>query len=135
MHCIEEQLSGSRTIAVVGLFPDPRRDSHRVAKYLQDQGYSIIPVNPMAEEVLGQKCYPDLSSIPDPIDMVDIFRRSEHVLPLVEEAIQVGVKYIWMQDGVVNDEAAELARSAGLPVVMNNCTMREHRRRRLNGRT
>ena len=120
MHCIEEQLSGSRTIAVVGLSPNPQRDSHRVASYLQEHGYRIIPVNPMTDEVLGEKSYPELKSVPDPVDMVDIFRRSEHVSPLVEEAIQMGAKYIWMQDGVVNEEAAEKALVAGLLVVMNN---------------
>jgi predicted CoA-binding protein len=120
MHCIEEQLMNSKTIAVVGLSPNPQRDSHRVAKYMQEQGYRIIPVNPMADEVLGEKCYPDLKSVPEPIDMVDIFRRSELVLPVVEEAIQVGARYIWMQDGVVNEEAAQKALEAGLLVIMNN---------------
>ena len=120
MHCIEEQLSKSRTVAVVGLSPNPQRDSHRVAKYLKQQGYRIIPVNPMIDEVLGEKSYPDLKSVPKPIDMVDIFRRSELVPPVVEEALQVGAKYIWMQDGVVNEEAAEKALAAGLLVVMNS---------------
>ena len=120
MHCIDEQLAGSHTIAVVGLSPSPERDSHRVAKYLQEQGYRVIPVNPMADEVLGEKSYPDLKSVPEPIDMVDIFRRSEHVLPVVEEAIEVGAKYIWMQDGVMHQEAAAKALEAGLLVVMNN---------------
>ena len=129
MDLVEEQLTESKTIAVVGLSPDPQRDSHRVARYLQSRGYRIIPVNPMAEEVLGEKSYPDLKSVPGSIDMVDIFRQPEHVLPVVEEAIQVGARYVWMQDGVVNEEAAELARAAGLPVVMDTCTMREHRRR------
>ena len=117
MDLVEEQLTESKTIAVVGLSLDPQRDSHRVARYLQSRGYRIIPVNPMAEEVLGEKSYPDLKSVPGSIDMVDIFRRPEHVLPVVEEAIQVGARYVWMQDGVVNEEAAELARAAGLPVV------------------
>jgi len=120
MHCIEEQLRESRTIAVVGLSPNPQRDSHRVAKYLQNQGYRIVPVNPMVGEVLGEKSYPDLSSVPEPIDMVDIFRRSEHAASVVEEAIQIGAKYIWMQDGVVDEEAASKAEAAGLLVVMNN---------------
>ncbi len=120
MHCIEEQLSKSRTIAVVGVSPNPRRDSHRVAKYLQGQGYRIIPVNPMVEQVLGEKSYPDLKSVPEPIDMVDIFRRSEYVSDIVDEAIQVGAKYIWMQDGVVDEKAADVALGAGLLVVMNN---------------
>ena len=120
MHCIEEQLSGSRTIAVVGLSPDQERDSHRVARYLREQGYRIIPVNPMVDEVLGEKSYPDLKSVPEPIDMVDIFRRSEYVPSVVDEAIQVGAKYIWMQDGVINEEAARKALAAGLLVVMDN---------------
>jgi predicted CoA-binding protein len=120
MHCVEEQLSKSKTIAVVGLSPSPQRDSHRVAKYLKEHGYRIIPVNPMIDEVLGEKSYPDLKSVPEPIDMVDIFRRSELVPPVVEEAIEVGAKYVWMQDGVINREAAEKAEKAGLLVVMDN---------------
>ena len=120
MHCIEEQLSKSRTIAVVGLSPNPGRDSHRVAKYLQERGYRVIPVNPMVEQVLGEKSYPDLKSIPEPVDMVDIFRRSEYVSDIVDEAIDIGAKYIWMQDGVVDEGAAEVALDAGLLVVMNN---------------
>ena len=120
MHCVEEQLSKSHTIAVVGLSPNPERDSHRVAKYLQEQGYDIVPVNPMIDEVLGEKSYPDLKSVPVPIDMVDIFRRSELVPPVVEDAIEVGAKYIWMQDGVVHEEAAAVAQDAGLLVVMDN---------------
>ena len=113
-------LKSVKTIAVVGLSPNPARDSHRVAKYLQDQGYRIIPVNPMVEQVLGERSYPDLKSVPEPIDMVDIFRRSEYVPDVVDEAIGVGAKYIWMQDGVVDEEAAEVAFDAGLLVVMNN---------------
>ena len=129
MHCIEQQLTTSHIIAVVGLSPDPRRDSHRVARYLQEQGYRIIPVNPMTDQVLGEVSYPDLKSVPEPIHMVDIFRRSAYVLPVVEEAIHVAARCIWMQDGVVNEEAADKALEAGLLVVMDNCTMREHRRR------
>ena len=87
---------------------------------MQSQGYRIIPVNPTVDEVLGEKSYPDLTSVPEPIDMVDIFRRSELVMPVVEEAVQVGARYIWMQDGVVNEEAAEKARQAGIPVVMDD---------------
>ena len=120
MHPIEEQLKNSRTIAVVGLSPNPDRDSYRVSKYMQEQGYRIIPVNPMADEVLGEKSYPDLKAIPEPIDMVDIFRRSELVSPVVDEAIEVGAKYIWMQDGVVDEESAQRALEAGLLVVMDN---------------
>ena len=120
MDVIDETLSSSSTVAVVGLSPDPERPSHYVARYLQQQGYRVIPVNPLIEEALGEKSYPDLKSVPVPIDMVDIFRRSEHVVPVVEQAIAAGAKYIWMQDGVVNEEAAALAEAAGLSVVMDN---------------
>ena len=120
MDLVEEQLRNSKTIAVVGLSDNPQRDSHRVAKYLQSQGYRIIPVNPMIEEALGERSYPDLKSVPEPIDMVDIFRRSELVPPVVAEAIEVGVRYIWMQDGVINQEAAARAEAAGIPVVMDD---------------
>ena len=120
MDQVEEQLQNSRTIAVVGLSPNPERDRHRVAKYLQAQGYRIIPVNPMAEEVLGERSYPDLKAVPEPIDMVDIFRRSELVQPVVEQAVEVGAKYVWMQDGVINEAAARIARDAGIGVVMDD---------------
>ncbi len=120
MDLVEEQLANSKVIAVVGLSADPNRISYNVSKYLQDQGYRIIPVNPMIEESLGEKAYPDLHSVPEPIDMVDIFRRSELVPPVVDEAIEVGVKYIWMQDGVINPEAAAKAEAAGIPVVMDD---------------
>ena len=108
------------TIAVVGLSDNPERTSYRVSKYMQDQGYRIIPVNPMIEEALGEKSYPDLKSVPEPIDMVDIFRRSELVPPVVDEAIAVGVRYIWMQDGVINQESADQAEQAGIPVIMDD---------------
>ncbi len=117
---IQAQLTNSKTIAVVGLSPDPERPSHYVSKYLKEQGYRIIPVNPLLQEVLGERCYPDLASIPEPVDMVDIFRRSEHVGPIVDEAIAIGAKYVWMQDGVVDEEAAAKAAEAGLSVVMDN---------------
>ena len=120
MDLVDEQLRESRTIAVVGLSTNLDRDSHRVARYMQSQGYRIIPVNPNVDEVLGEKCYPDLPSVPDPIDMVNIFRRSELVMPVVEQAIEVGARYIWMQDGVINEEAAEKAREAGIPVIMDD---------------
>ena len=115
-----KQLDGSQTIAVFGFSPNPERPSHYVAKYLQEVGYRIIPVNPALEDGLGEKCYPDLESIPEPVDMVDVFRRSEFVGPVVDGAIAIGAKYIWMQDGVVNEEAAVRARDAGLSVVMDN---------------
>ena len=120
MELVEEQLRNSKTIAVVGLSGNPDRISYRVSKYMQDQGYRIIPVNPMIEEALGEKSYPDLKSVPEPIDMVDIFRRSELVPPVVDEAIEVGVRYIWMQDGVIDHEAAAKAEAAGIPVVMDD---------------
>ena len=120
MDLVEEQLRNSRTIAVVGLSDNPERDSNRVARYMQRQGYRIIPVNPMIAAALGEKSYPDLKSVPEPIDLVDIFRRSELVAPVVEEAIAVGARYIWMQDGVVNPEAAAKAEAAGIPVVMDD---------------
>ena len=129
MDLVDQQLRNSRTIAVVGLSPDSERPSHFVAKYLQENGYRIIPINPLIREVLGERCHADLRSAPGPIDLVDIFRRSEHTLPIVEQAIEVGARYIWMQDGIVNEEAAAMARAAGLSVVMDNCAMREHRRR------
>jgi hypothetical protein len=119
---VERQLKESKTIAVVGLSPNPDRDSNRVALYLQKVGYRVIPVNPMVEEVLGEKSYPDLKSIPADIeiDMVDVFRRSELVEPVVDEAIELGVKFIWMQDGVIHDESAKKAEAAGIPVIMDN---------------
>ncbi|MDE2937780.1 MAG: CoA-binding protein [Chloroflexota bacterium] len=120
MDLVEEQLRNSKTIAVVGISDNPERPSHGVSRYMQAQGYRIIPVNPMIEEVLGEKSYPDLKSVPEPIDMVDIFRRSELVGPVVDEAIEVGAKYIWMQDGVINEEAAAKAEAAGIPVIMND---------------
>ena len=120
MDLVDEQLQNSKTIAVVGLSGDPDRISFRVTRYMQEQGYRIITVNPMVEEVLGEKSYPDLRSVPEPIDMVNIFRRSELVPPVVDEAIEVGVKYIWMQDGVINPESAAKAEAAGIPVIMDD---------------
>ena len=120
MDLVNEQLENSKTIAVVGLSGDPDRISFRVTRYMQEQGYRIIPVNPMIEEVLGEKSYPDLKSVPESIDMVNIFRRSELVAPVVDQAIEIGVKYIWMQDGVVNPESAAKAEAAGIPVIMDD---------------
>ncbi|NIO72257.1 MAG: CoA-binding protein [Anaerolineae bacterium] len=125
---IKSILEESKTVAVVGLSPREERDSHRVAKYLQSQGYRIIPVNPNADEVLGERSYPDLASVPEPIDVVDVFRRSEAVPEIVEEAIKVGARTVWMQMGVIHEEAAARAREAGLQVVMDRCMMVEHRR-------
>ena len=120
MDLVDEQLNNSKTIAVVGLSGDPDRISFRVTRYMQEQGYRIIPVNPMVQEVLGKKSYPDLKSVPEPIDMVNIFRRSELVPPVVDQAIEVGVKYIWMQDGVIDPESAAKAEAAGIPVIMDD---------------
>lgn len=124
----EAILRSSKTIAVVGLSPKEDRPSHEVAEYLQQQGYRIIPVNPKATQILGEKCYPDLLSITEKVDMVDIFRRSDDVGPIVEEAIKIGAKSIWMQEGVVNEEAADRAKRAELQVIMDKCTLKEHQR-------
>ena len=123
---IEKILRESRTIAVVGLSPRPERSSHVVARYLQAQGYRIIPVNPTVEEVLGERSYPDLASIPEAVDVVDIFRRSEHVPPIVEAAIAVGARTVWMQEGIVHEKAAQQAKAAGLLVVMDRCMRKDH---------
>jgi predicted CoA-binding protein len=125
---IIEILRMSNTVAVVGISDKPDRDSFQVARYLVDQGYRIIPVNPMIETVLGLRCYASLRDIPERIDVVDIFRRSEAVPEIVDEAIAVGAKVIWMQLGVANEEAAEKAGQAGLKVVMDRCVKRDHSR-------
>ncbi len=130
---IKSLLKTYKTVAVVGLSRNPAKDSHRVARYLQSVGYRVIPVNPFADEILGEKCYKSLLDIPETIDVVDIFRPSEDVLPIVEEAIELKNKHgtpkvVWMQLGIVNEEAAKRARKAGLTVVMNRCMMVEHRR-------
>jgi predicted CoA-binding protein len=116
------------TVAIVGLSPDPNRPSHRVAKYLINHGYKVIPVNPDAQEILGTRSYADVSSIPEPIEIVDIFRRSQEVMPIVDEAIKTGAKVVWMQEGVINEEAALRAKDAGLLVVMDRCMLKEHKR-------
>jgi len=123
---IRKVLRNSKTIAVVGLSPKPHRPSHQVASYLMEVGYTIIPVNPGQNTILGRTCYPNLRAIPTPVDMVDIFRRQEAVLPIVEDAISIGAQFIWMQEGIVNKEAAAKAESAGLTVIMNRCTKIDH---------
>ena len=123
---IRKILKNSKTIAVVGLSPKPHRPSHQVASYLMEAGYTIIPVNPGQDAILGQTCYPSLRDIPSPVDMVDIFRRPEAILPIVEDAIDIGVKFIWMQEGIINMEAAAKAEAAGLTVVMDRCTKIDH---------
>ena len=127
MNTARDILEKSKVIAVVGLSPKPERDSHEVAKYLQDQGYRIVPVNPRADTILGEKSYPDLASIPEKVDVVDIFRRSDDVPPVVDQAIAIGAKAVWMQLGIVNEDAAAKAREAGLGVVMDRCMLVEHR--------
>ena len=121
-------LKNYHIIAMVGLSPDPNRPSHRVAKYLINHGYRVIPVNPDTQEILGTRSYSDMSSIPEPIEIVDIFRRSEEVMPIVDEAIKIGAKVVWMQEGVINEEAALKAQDAGLLVVMDRCMLKEHKR-------
>lgn len=123
---IERILERTRSIAVVGLSPNPMRPSHAVARYLQRVGYRVVPVNPGIKEALGERAYPDLRAVPDRIDLVDVFRRSEHVPAIVEDAIAVGAGAIWLQDGVVHQAAAQRARAAGLDVVMDDCIMRRH---------
>lgn len=128
---IRSLLTASRTIAVVGCSADPGRDSHRVAAYLLRAGYRIIPVNPGQHEILGERCYPDLSSIPDElaIDIVDVFRRPEHVPPIAEQAIARGARALWLQLGVSNPPAERRAAEAGLQVVADRCLKVEHQLR------
>ncbi|MHB1007087.1 MAG: CoA-binding protein [Chloroflexota bacterium] len=130
---IRKILRESKNIAVVGLSNDETRPSFRVARYLQGQGYRIIPINPSVDSVLGEKSYPDLASVSEQIDVVDVFRRPEHVPPIAEAAIKKGAHTLWLQDGVGNPEAEYLARQAGLQVVANDCMQREHRRLRATG--
>lgn len=119
----------ARTIAVVGLSANPHRPSHGVARYLQEAGYRIIPVNPNLTEVLGERAYPTLRDVPEPIDVVDVFRRSEFVGPIVDDAIAIKARAVWLQDGVIDEAAATRARAAGLDVVMDDCMMRRHAQR------
>jgi uncharacterized protein len=128
MSQIEAILRSCHTIAVVGLSGRRFRPSYGVAEYMQKAGYRIIPVNPMESQVLGEKSYPDLDSIPDAVDIVDIFRRSEFVPEVVEAAIRKGAKVIWMQEGVVHEDAARRAEAAGLVVIMDRCILKDHRR-------
>jgi predicted CoA-binding protein len=130
---IYELLSRAKTIAVVGLSESPLRPSHGVAAYMQSAGYKIIPVNPQIAEALGEKAYPSLLEIPfevaKTIDVVDVFRRSEFVDEIVEQAIQLKIPAIWLQEGVINEDAAEKARKSGMFVVMDRCVLKEHRAR------
>ena len=126
---IYELLSRTKTIAVVGLSDSPLRPSHGVSAYMQLQGYRIIPVNPKIAEALGENSYSSLLEVPDKIDLVDVFRRPEYVDDIVEQAIQLKIPAIWLQESVINERAAEKARKAGMFVVMDRCVLKEHRAR------
>jgi hypothetical protein len=128
MAMIENILTRYKRIAIIGLSSDPFKDSYIVAKYLQDNGYKIYPVNPNAKEILGEKCYKNLLEIPDEIEIVDIFRLSEEIGTIVDHAIYKGVKVIWMQEGIANLRAAKKARKFGIKVFMNMCIMKEHKK-------
>ena len=125
---MKEILLSAKTVASVGLSSNPAKESFGIVQYLKDQGYRIIPVNPTATEIMGEKAYPDLASIPDKVDVVQVFRKSEDVPPVVDEAIKIGAKVVWMQEGVVHEGAAQKARDAGLQVVMDACMRATHRR-------
>jgi len=129
LEVINRILDECRTIAVVGLSSNPMRPSYGVARYLQQQGYRIIPVNPNESEVLGEKAYANLADLPEKFDLVDIFRRSEEAGAHVDEAIRLGVKAVWLQEGVIDEEAVGRALEAGLMVVMDRCILKEHMRR------
>ncbi len=128
MNQIAEILQNARTIAVIGLSGKRYRPSYGVTEYMQKAGYRIIPVNPMVAEVLGEKAYPDLDAVPGPVDIVNIFRRSEFVPEIVDAAIRKGARVVWMQEGVYHEEAARKAEAAGLIVIMDRCILKDHRR-------
>lgn len=123
---IKAILEKYKTVAIVGLSPKPERDSYKVAKYLKENHYRIVPVNPGQKEILGEKCYPNLKAISLPIDVVDIFRKPEAISPVVDDAIEIGAKVVWMQLGLAHNQAADKARKAGLEVVMSKCIKIEH---------
>lgn len=125
---LKDILLSAKTIASVGLSSNRAKESYGIVEYLKGQGYHIIPVNPTTNEVLGEKAYPDLESVPEKIDVVQVFRKPEDVPPVVDSAIKVGAKVVWMQEGIVNEEAAAKARAAGLQVVMDACMRVTHRR-------
>ena len=124
---LKEILLTAKNIASVGLSSNPNKESYRIASYLKAQGYRVIPVNPTASEIMGDTSYPDLQSVPEKIDIVQVFRKPEDVPPVVEDAIKAGAKVIWMQEGIVHEEAAQKARQAGLQVVMDTCMRVAHR--------
>jgi len=125
---MKEILLSTKTIASVGLSSNQEKESYWIVSYLKEQGYRIIPVNPTATEILGEKVYPDLESIPEKVDVVQVFRKPEDVPPVVDSAIKIGAKVVWMQEGIVNEEAAQKARASGLQVVMDACMRATHRR-------
>ena len=124
---IETILKSYKTIAVVGLSADPGRASNRVASYMQSAGFRIVPVRPDGDEILGEKVYHSLGEIPFPVEIVDVFRKSETVVPVAQEAINIGAKVFWLQEGITNEEAETLCREAGLEVVSDRCMLKEHR--------
>lgn len=126
---IAELLKSAKTIAVVGLSDNPMKPSHGVSEYMQSRGYRIVPVNPQIEEALGEKAYPSLLDVPEKIDIVDVFRRPDAVPEIVDQAIQLKVRAIWLQETVVHEAAAARAREAGIFVVMDKCILKEHRAR------
>ncbi|HEX8982112.1 MAG TPA: CoA-binding protein [Ktedonobacterales bacterium] len=128
VETIRAILRESKTIAVVGLSPDPGRPSHDVARYMQAQGYRIVPVNPVISEALGEKSYPTLRDLPFPVDLVDVFRRSEFVPPIAEDAVKIGAKALWLQLNVISPEGEETAERGGLRVVVDRCLKVEHQR-------
>jgi len=131
---IKELLTRCKTIAVVGLSDKPHRDSYKVAAYMQSQGYRIIPVHPRVKEVLGEKAYKTLSDIPDKVDLVNVFRKSEETPPVVREAIPLKPAAVWLQLGIINDEAAQIASDAGLEFIQDRCIKVEHARLLGNGK-
>ena len=125
---MKDILLSTKTIASVGLSSNPARESYGIVRYLKSQGYRVIPVNPTADEIMWEKSYPDLESVPEKIDVVQVFRKPEDVPPVVDAAVKIGAKVVWMQEGIVNEEAAQKARDAGLQVVMDACMRATHQR-------
>ena len=123
-----QKIFGMNTIAVVGMSPKPERPSNYVAMYMKEKGYTIYPVNPGHREISGLRCYPNLLEIPVDLDVVNVFRRPEHILPIAKATIEICAKALWLQDGVINEAAAQLVEEAGLMVVMNDCMLRQHRK-------
>ncbi|MCH8972749.1 MAG: CoA-binding protein [Thaumarchaeota archaeon] len=123
-----KQIFSLKNVAVIGMSRHPEKAAHFVPKYLSEQGFNILPVNPMSSEILNKKCYSSVTEVDEPIDIVDVFRPSDQVLPVVKEAIKMKPKVIWLQEGIHNQEAEELARKEGIKVVFNRCMLAEHQR-------